>query len=750
VLAISTVLSCNAFSEDVTPENDPQTDLEKVKVYGQKQIQNLQDTSASIGLITDEQIETSTIQDINDVFARTANISSLRGGNESVFAIRGVSIYGFTDNPASYTASVYVDETPMNITSIRYGSLGLWDIQQVESYRGPQGTLQGRNSLMGAIHLKTTDPTEEWGGKVQATAGSFDTYRLSAAGGGALNDELAIRLSADNYQSDGYVDNVTRNDDEYAGFDRSAYRAKLKYTPKAFSNTTALLTLSHHDSKIGDQPMSRMDDPFSFEALSDHESTNQVKTDTANLKVDIALSDELSITSITAFTKDSYDRVDDYDSSADALGKIDQYNESDTISQELRLSFNVGNFSGVTGIYLSQTEDNAYWVVDSKYPKAYQQQTAYTAMMAPTSMGGYGLDQATADAIWGAIPDFIDLTALNDSEYTTTNMAIFGDVNWQANDALRVTIGARYDNEKQDRDQLTDNSIQTVINSGSPAIDGSANALLGALASNSTKKSDTEYHAFLPKLSVQYFFNENLNTAFTVQQGYRAGGSSVSMVSGTIADFDPEFTTNYELSLRSQLFNGLLTANANAFYTDWKDQQVDVSLSGDSRDSVIGNAGESHLYGAELELSAYISSEIEVFTTLGYVKTEFDKFTQNVGGDLQDYKGNEFAGAPNTTASLGAIYRSHQGIFASVDANYQNESYVDNANTESRKLDDRTIINTKIGYEALDYSVFLWVTNITDEEYLVNNWEAQAGVSTQDTVQPGAPRVVGVTFASSF
>ena len=475
-LAIAATLSCSAAAQNT----NNQTELEAINVYGQKQVTSLQDTHASIGLMTADQIETSTIQDMNDVFARTANITSLRGGNETTFAIRGVSIYGFTDNPANYTASVYVDEAPLNIDSIRYGSLGLWDVEQIEVYRGPQGTLQGRNSLMGAIHLKTVDPSfDEYTAKVQASSGAFGTQRLSAAGGGSTheNSDFAFRVSADNYKSDGYIENTTRNDDRYAGFDRSSYRAKLAYQPKGYSALSALMTISRTESEIGDQPMARSDDPFKFEALSDSPSSNDVTTDVANLKIDMALANNLTFTSVTTVTEDEYDRFDDFDSTSQPLGTLDQLNNSEGLSQELRLSFTGDKINGVTGIYFSESDNGSDWVMDTLYPKAAQQAAAYQAM------SGFGITGSDADNLWAAIPDLIDLYVTNDSQYKTTNYAIFGEVNWATTDALTLSFGARYDKEDQKRDQNTVNNVNSVITDYDATTNLYANTLLQSLAS---------------------------------------------------------------------------------------------------------------------------------------------------------------------------------------------------------------------------------------------------------------------------
>lgn len=737
------------FAQNTEETNaKPTAELEQIVVYGEKQDKNLQDVATSVQVIDSTAIEQSTMQDFNDVFARTANVASLREGNETVFSIRGISIYGLSDNPSAYTSSVYVDDVPLNMSSIRYGAMGLWDTQQIEVYRGPQGTMQGRNSLAGAIYIKTQDPSYEAGGHAQAYYGSDNTTRLSVAGGGAIiDDTLAFRLSVDDYQSDGYVNNTTRNEDDYAGFERRNYRAKLLFEPS--DSVSTLLTLSHIESDVGDNPMARADNPFSFAAQSDYEGGHDVTTDLAALRINWQVNDALTLSSISSLSKDKDNRIDDYDSSALPLGYITQTNKNRLATQEFRLNFDAGNFYGVTGIYASDEKQQADWVVDSKYPKAGVEQTAYTLMMAPPSMGGLGLSQGQADAVWGAIPDLIDLNAVNDSDYRTRNYAIFGEVNYTPSASWLLTLGARYDIEDQQRQQYVDNSVDTVVSSGDPMIDAVANGLLATFVGEESEDTDTDYKAFLPKASVQYFFTPDISTAFSVQKGYRAGGSSVSQISGQIKDFDPESTTNYELAFRNVLMGQRLFVNANIFYTDWKDQQVDVSTSGDARDTYIGNAGQSKLYGLEVELTARVAADWEVFANAGYVKTEFEEFMLNRGGGVEDYKGNEFAGAPNITSTVGVVYQPLIGWFAQADATYQDEAYLDNANT--READSRTLVNAKFGYRWQQVSAYLWGRNIFDKQYIANSWEEEAAIpAVQDYQMPGAPRSIGVSLAVDF
>lgn len=762
---------------------------EEVIVYGEKQRKTLQELATSVAVISDEQLKDFTIMDANDVFSRVANVTSERGGNESLFTIRGVSVQGVSDNANTYTAGVYVDDVALDNLSIRYNVMGIWDVEQIEVYRGPQSTLQGRNALNGAVHIKTQDPSYEWGGKAQAYYGSYNTQRLSVAGGGALIDDmLAIRLSMDDYSSDGYVDNITRDEDDYAGWDRQSIRGKILFEPT--DNFSAKLTLASTENDMGDNPSTRLDDPFSFEALSDLDAYHNIKSDQSALNLAWQITDNLTLSSISTLENGEYERQDDFDSTAENSGQILQLGDSKVFAEEIRLNFQYDDFSGVAGIYYGETERKSSWDLQTKYAKSGVEQTAYAGMEAlifpqavafaqsqlpplPVDLTGLSYEEieqsltpliggsfaqatvagirngvtAQSDMIWSAVPDLIDIDQDYSSDYRAKNMAIFGEATWRASDKLAFTLGARYDYEKQQFSQNTFTAVDTVTSSNE------ANLLLSQLEATLQEPGqdvDTDYNAILPKAAVQYFWTKKISTAFTAQKGYRAGGSTVNLLDSKAYDYDPEYTWNYELAFRSVLLDGKMMLNSNIFYTDWTDQQVDFSPNGDPLNKYIANAGESNLYGFEIESSGYLTDSLELFGNIGYVKTEYDDFTVIRDGLQSNLKGNEFKGAPNMTATLGLSYRSKLGIFSSIDANYQDQAYIDNDNNDARQSDARTVLNAKIGYEQESWSVSLWATNLTDEEYIVLQYEPQAGIGIQDYATPGAPRMLGASLNVNF
>src|SRR5690606_19137557 len=113
---------------------------------------------------------------------------------------------------------------------------------------------------------------------------------------------------------------------------------------------------------------------------------------------------------------------------------------------------------------------------------------------------------------------------------------------------------------------------------------------------------DDTFETILPSAGITYHWTPDISTGATVTRGYRSGGVSFNQKRATIVPFEPEYTTNYELSFRSVWHDGKIVANANVFYVDWVDQQVSVQLSPDIYDTQVANAGKSTYYGAEIEL----------------------------------------------------------------------------------------------------------------------------------------------------
>jgi len=253
------------------------------------------------------------------------------------------------------------------------------------------------------------------------------------------------------------------------------------------------------------------------------------------------------------------------------------------------------------------------------------------------------------------------------------------------------------------------------------------------------------FDAFLPKLGLKYDLNDDASLSFVVQRGYRSGGANINVIRSTVVPYDPEYTWNYELAARTSWLNDTLTVNANAYYVDWTDQQVVVNLSATPYDYQTENAGASHLYGAELEAAYRPSTAWDVYGSLGYSRTEFDDFTVRAGTNTIDLSGSEFAFAPRWTWAVGGNYRWDNGLFVNVNAGYRSESYgVSGPAQNTNKLDARTLVGGKVGYQADHWTLSAYATNLFDEDYV------QFRQPSLNRAMYGAPRVVGAVLEARW
>ena len=193
------------------------------------------------------------------------------------------------------------------------------------------------------------------------------------------------------------------------------------------------------------------------------------------------------------------------------------------------------------------------------------------------------------------------------------------------------------------------------------------------------------------------------------KEDYRAGGTEVNL-SGVQSDYEPEFLDNYEIALRSQWLDGNLTFNANAYFGEWTDQQVNICEPGNIFNCVTQNAGESEIYGAEFDTRYFVSDDVNIFASLGLARTEFINYISDTDGGLS---GNTFAFSPDTTTAIGAQVYFSENLDISGNLNYQSDMYSDVQNTV--ELSSRTLLNLKDGYEFDNFEIEAYFNNLTDK-----------------------------------
>ncbi|MAU62587.1 MAG: TonB-dependent receptor [Parvibaculum sp.] len=668
------------------------TTLPSLVVYGAKNTTTLEDTTASVGIVTAEEIEDHQIQSFRGAFRMMGNVMD-GDWPDAGFVIRGVNSEGLTPGGAPL-ASLYIDGAQQTVMGARRGARGLWDVEQVEVYRGPQSTLTGRAALAGAVYVKTKDPTFDWEAKGKATIGTMDTRGTAFMVNAPLvEDQLAMRVSAEY--------NISENDinyPAYTGFDRydefveNEYyniRGKLLLLPNGMPDTSALLTYSFsHDSPYSDDiagpvlgfPLDADRGDFNLPVFAESRTT---EVNNVSFEVKHDLTSSLLLTSLTSFSRSDMERPSINEGTAGETNVLSGGDDRSILTQEFRVNYEAGRWKAVAGIYLADEEMNSGYV-------------------RPDYFGNFDVSRASTDS---------------------SNAALFGEATYEFIPTWKVVAGGRLDYTDQESTNFFSRN--------------------GAVTTN--QSSSFEETVFLPKAGLIKELAPEHTLGFTVQQGFRNGGSGVQTSSGTPFTYDPEETWNYEVSYKGAFFDRRLQLSANAFYTDWKDQQVEILQNPlDFTSGIIVNAASSELYGFEIEGRYAVTPELSTFVSLGHVQSEFENFSSVSTGNLS---GMPFPEAPEWSFALGAFYESDTGFFFGGDTKYTSSymTRIDGAPQED--VDAYWVSNAQAGYKMDGWKVTVFAENLFDERYYTYI-DTAGGVPVAATLGPR--QLVGVSLEVEF
>ena len=643
--------------------NDSAMTLPPVLVSGEKIERELANTLSSVAVMTGDEIRDHADIDLQNLMFRTPGVYS-QSGNEN-WGIRGVPVSGFDEQGAGTmngAVTVFVDGAAQPHRLVTLNPLNLWDVEQVEVFRGAQSTTQGRNSLAGAVVLNTKDPTYEPALALQANAGKYGEWGASGVVNGALVDgKVAGRLAVDYRENDGYIRNETLgiDADERRNFNA---RGKLLFEPG--EDLDILLTLARTELRQGSYTVSAVDGrPLYFSQFLNTPEKDDMDQDSAILEIDYRLSDAWTLTSLTTGTWAEYRALLDFDQGPDREREAVRKHKQKLANQEFRLNYETDGLSGFLGVYHgTHTND-----IDDRI-----------------NLKLAGIDDPA-------------LVAAGDVEIRNT--AIFGELNWEFVDHWQLIAGLRYDREKND----------TEFNYTDP---------LG-FATVPSASVDTTFNEWLPKVGISHQLSDNHLVGLTWKRGYRGGGIDLS-TSTAHAPYDPEFTNTWELAWRGTWLDGRLRTTANLFHTDWKDQQVEVS--DENGIATVANASEARLQGLEFSVDYRATSALDLYVEASYSDTEYKTFVF----DGQDLSGQQFPFSPEYKLAVGGLYTFANGLRVGTDVIHQDDSVTLAVNDDDllveRPNERITLVNLTVEH-PVSRSVTLsgYVKNLFDKEYIVNN-----------------------------
>ena len=206
-------------------------ELEEIIVTAQKRAESLQDVPVSLIAISGTKIEEAGLHSFQELSQYIPNLTITENAVNTIISMRGIGVGA--NQSFEQSVGVYVDG--IHYGKSRQSRTALFDVQQVEVLRGPQGILFGKNTLAGAINVVTATPEtdEEFGGKLSGSKESFGGTTLEGHVAGSIGDTIGLRLAYKDRSNDGSFENT------YAGafnktmptVDESMWRASATWEP---------------------------------------------------------------------------------------------------------------------------------------------------------------------------------------------------------------------------------------------------------------------------------------------------------------------------------------------------------------------------------------------------------------------------------------------------------------------------------------------------------------------------------------
>ena len=689
-------LLCSILFQGVARAEDT---LDEITVTADFRGRLISEMPASVTVFDADQIAARAVQHFEELVNSVPNVNWSGDGHRArYFQIRGVGELEQYQGAPNPSVGFLIDD-------IDFSGIGtiatLFDMQQIDILRGPQGSRYGANALAGLIYMQSAEPTADWNGAAQLQLADDDAVSVGLAVGGPVtaDGKLQFRLSAHGHQSNGYRDNPYLGRDDTNGRDEATFRGKLLWLPN--DDWSVKLSLAYADVNNGYDAFA-LDN--SYTVLSDKPGRDVQASSGAALRIEW---DGLRRSTLTAITSLASSDID-FDFDAD-WGNTDSWDpvtydylslserQRQTVSQEIRLnSTDDGRlFGGSTG-----------WLL-GVYAMRLDEE----------------LDTLNTGDYYDPFYDYSDtLFDPFNSDYSATNVAVFGQLDFAISDRTRLDFGLRIENRDADYADST-----------------------GLLENPSDSMSGGE-------ISLSHDFSGSLSAYVSVSKGYKAGGFNIGIVPGEYREFDQEQMWNIETGIKSSWLDNALHLNASVFYSRRIDQQVRMSFQlvpGDpaSFGFVTINAPKGDSTGLEADVRWLPDESWEIYASVGLLETEFGEFDI----DGVDLSGRAQAHAPEYTISAGVSYQHSSGFFARLDATARDDFYFDVSHDQ--KSTSYELAHLRLGYRTGAWSAQLWARNLFDQEYAVRGFyfgnEPPDFPATLYT-RFGDPRQVGITIERSF
>ncbi|HEV8442791.1 MAG TPA: TonB-dependent receptor [Steroidobacteraceae bacterium] len=689
--------SLPAQAQTAAPADSEQ--LDEVLVTARRRSESFKDVPITVNVFTKEAIQSAGIEKPADFIARVPNmtlVETQNAGNAFV-VLRGISQARNSEPSVAVLVDGVLETNPAEFNQ------ELFDIEQIEVLKGPQGAVYGRNAIGGAIIIRTQDPGDEFSGRVKLGVGNGNAYRVQAGVSGPAGDVMKYRASVNYYDTDGYLPSTFLGGKADPVKDLSA-RLRLSFEPNDSFNGDVRFSYDKLETRGFYFVIPRDNEANPFSTFSTPPNANDV---TSPIQVDQAGIDNRdlftgalrlnfnvgggTLTSVSAYndtreiiTGDAYDFRPAANSIFKALLGFDlnqsQFLDLTSYSEEIR--------------FTSSEDHPLRWILGAYY--VHTDRFISTGNMVDDGTGVHPVYREPR--LTGNNPS---ATYLADTQNNDA-WAVFGDVTWTINDQWEADLALRYDEDR--RENTTDTP---------PAFLPDPSASTGEVRTKTFSEPQ-------PKFTLRYKPNDSTTLYGGWSRGFRSGGFNQTGV-GAVADasgiagvndiFQAEVADTWELGFKGQYLDRRLNVGLSVFDTKSTNGYFFVFLAANSTQN-LGNL-DAKYQGAEFEISGRVTDNLELFASGGYTDSKI------TGMEDPAVIGNEAPLVSRYTANVGAQWKQPVGgnLNLAVRVDYQRigETWWEPYNVTSR--DPIDLVDLRIGLEGEKWAVTAWSKNLNDEKY---------------------------------
>lgn len=732
---------------------DDATEIEQITVTARRREEKLQEVPITVSAVSGKALATERLDRVADYASKIAGFAALQQNTRvSTLTIRGV---GGNANSDGSEAGVGLIVDDVVFTHPGFSWLDFVDLDHIEVARGPQGTLLGKNTTIGALIVTTKAPSFTPEAAVSVTLGNHDRRQVRVNVSGPLvGDTLAGRLTFYKDVGDGWITNKYDGQD-YLDVNRWAIRGQLLFQSGAFSNR---LTAEHYSTREYNNFYPPVGDPLTYvngaarngwarklttnlgftpsydvENNANVDTQNRIvsRTDGLSNKAELQIGGH-TLTSVTAWRKLYFRPDNDSDGTPLPIFGAGYDVDVDQYSQEIRLASPTGGaFDYQVGVYaLRQDVLSNYRVRFLSKASAYFLSPALPAAI----LNGVESDQIGRAKTW--------------------SYAGFGQGTWHVNDKAQVTAGLRYTWE----DKRASNQALSFGGAALPAaLAPYRAAVTGAAYTVSAEKKKGEVSWLI---NPSYKLTDDILAYASVSRGVKSGAANLGAKVGDQVIIGPETSTDYELGLKTTWPEARAILNANLYWNDIDGYQATlIDPTGSTSRSYLANVGKVRMKGLEVEGQWQATQDLGLSFSAAWNDARYVSYRNAPPPAELTYPGaptsvnlsdTRVPNAPKFTGRVGADWSHPVGdyvVFAYGNQTWRSDTYTHVLSAYGRQK-AYGLTNLGIGLRTADdkYAVQLWAKNLFDKRYAAAFGSASASTPYIEIL--GDPRTFGVTLTA--